>query len=191
MRLYHLFAASIIGAMMCGSADAQVRQPPAAAPAAPSQPERVETTNYDAWQVICREAGGKKNCGAVSRIVTQGSREPLIIWEIGSNEQGRPITIIRAPVGLAIRKDNQTIGGGIMIQNGIELKFGNGQARRLSFVSCNPQRCIAEAGIDDAFVKEATANTTATITAYALGGQAVPFEISIKGIDKAITLTRK
>ncbi len=71
------------------------------------------------------------------------------------------------------------------------MKFGSGQARRLSFTSCNPRRCIAEAAIDDGFVKEALANTTATLTAYTLGGQAVPFEISIKGIDKAISLTRR
>ncbi len=82
-------------------------------------------------------------------------------------------------------------GGGIMIQNGLELKFGNGAARRMSYVSCGPQQCFAEALIDDAFVKEALANTMATITVQTVSGGAIPFEFAIKGIDKAISSTRK
>jgi invasion protein IalB len=78
-----------------------------------------------------------------------------------------------------------------LVQNALELKFGNGAARRLNYVSCNPQQCAAEAPVDDAFIKDAVANSTATITVYTVSGQGVPFEVPIKGIDKAISSTRK
>jgi invasion protein IalB len=61
--------------------------------------------------------------------------------------------------------------------------------RRLSFVTCGPQQCVAEALIDEAFVKEAAANTKATITVHTAGG-VLPFELAINGIDKALTYSR-
>jgi invasion protein IalB len=83
------------------------------------------------------------------------------------------------------------MGGPLLIQNGVELKFGNGPARLVNYVWCGPRQCVAEALIDDAFVKEALANANATITVRTLGGEAIPIEVPIKGIDKAISSTRK
>jgi invasion protein IalB len=178
----------------------QAQTPPAAAtpPAAtaPSAPQHIETTVYDSWSVTCqdgaRPAAGaaKKTCMALLRVMTEDRRQVLIGWQIGTNEQGRYVTVIRVPTGLAVRKDNQTTGGGILVQNGVELKFGNGTARKLNFVSCNPQQCAAEAPVDDAFIKDVGTNTTATVTVYTVSGQGTPFEVPIKGIDKAISSTR-
>jgi invasion protein IalB len=171
--------------------ESQVRQPPAA-----SAPQRVETIKYDSWVVVCQDAIGgtaKKKCLASLRVASQSQnkRELLLNWQIGLNKDGHFVTAFQVPPGLAIKKDNQTIGGGILIQNGLELKFGKGAARRISYVSCSPQECFAEALIDDAFVKEALANSMATVTVHTAGGGTIPFEFSIKGIDKAISSTRK
>jgi invasion protein IalB len=170
------------------------RQAPAAAPAAPaapSGPQRVETTVYDSWVVTCQDNTGgttKRTCLASLRVTNQ-NRKVLLNWQIGSNQEGRYVAAIHVPSGLPVKKDNQIVGGAILIGNGVELKFGNAAARRLSYVSCNPQQCLAEAPIDDAFVREALANSKATITVYTPAG-AVPYELEIKGIDKAIQSTR-
>jgi invasion protein IalB len=172
---------------------APARQTPAAtAPAAPSEPRRVETTVYDSWVVTCQDGVGgatKRTCLASLRVVTQ-NKKVLVNWQIGSNQEGRYVTAIHVPSSLPVKKDNKVVGGPILVGNGVELKFGNAAARRLNYVSCGPQQCAAEAAIDDAFVKEALANSQATITVYSAAGT-VPYELNIKGIDKAISSTRK
>ena len=178
--------------------EAQVRQPPAAPaapPAAPSATQRVETTKYDTWVVVCQDAGGttKRTCLASLRVVSQGENKQQLIlnWQIGLNKDGHFVTAFHVPPGLAVRKDNQMVGGGILVQSGLELKFGSGQPRRVNYVSCGPQQCFAEALIDEPFIKDALANTNATVTVHTAGGGPIPFDFSIKGIDKAISLTRK
>ncbi len=169
--------------------ESQVRQP-----AASTAPQRVETIKYDSWVVVCEDSVGgpsKKSCVAKLEAVSQDRRQVLMDWQIGMNKEGHFITTFQIPPYMAIRKDNQTIGGPLLIQNGVELKFGNGSARRINYVWCGPKQCFAEALIDDAFVKEALANTKATVTVHTAGGGVVPLEVPIKGIDKAISATRK
>lgn len=173
----------------------QVRQPApaAAAPgrAAPEAPRRVETTQYDAWVVTCQDTVGgtaKKSCVANLRLVNQDSGT-VLNWQIGLNEEGHFVTAIHIPSALTFKSGDKTVGGPISIPSGIELKFGNGAVRRLNFVTCGPQQCVAEALIDEAFVREAAANTKATITIHTPGG-VIPLELAINGIDKAITYAR-
>jgi hypothetical protein len=119
------------------------------------------------------------------------NRGVILEWDIGSDPEGRWITAIYVPSGLTMKDGDKVIGSPpILISDGVELKFGNGSARRLSYVSCDPRQCLAEAAIDDAFVKEALANAKATVAVHTAGG-VVPFDLPIKGIDKAITATRK
>jgi invasion protein IalB len=113
----------------------------------------------------------------------------IVDWQIGANEENRYITAIHIPSALAVKQGDKTVGGPIMVGNGVELKFGNGGPRRLSFVTCGPKQCVAEGLIDDAFIKEASANTKATLTVYTPGA-AIPLEVAITGIDKAISSTR-
>jgi invasion protein IalB len=173
--------------------ESQVRRAPSSAPKS-SAPQRVETIKFDSWIVTCRDTVGgtaKKTCGASLKAMSQDRRELLLNWELGLNKDGHFITAIYVPPFLAIKKGDQSVGGPLLIQNGVELKFGNGPARRISYLWCGPKQCLAEALIDDAFVKDALANTMATITVHTAGGGSVPIEIPITGIDKAISLTRK
>jgi invasion protein IalB len=173
--------------------ESQLRQQAPAPPqAAPSQPTRVETTVYDAWVVTCREAGSaKKTCMGMLRVMTQDRKQTLLAWQLSINDQGRWVTSVRVPPGLATKKDNRQVGGGIALQSGLEIKFGNGQPRKLAYTSCHPQVCVAEALVDDAFIRDATNNATATITVHTVAGGGVPFELSIKGVDKAVASLRK
>lgn len=171
--------------------EAQQAGQPAPAPAAPAAPRRVETTQYDSWIVTCEETVGgttKKSCIADMRMVNQ-DRGTVLNWQIGQNPEGQFITAIHIPSALTVESGDKTVGGPISIQNGIELKFGNGAVRRLNYTTCGPQQCVAEAIIDEAFIKEATANTKATITIHTPSA-VIPFELAINGIDKAISNTR-
>ena len=184
-----------IPSMQLSQAAPQARQPaPSSAPPvrpAPEAPRRVETTQYKSWVVTCQESVGgsaKRNCLANLRLVNQ-DQATVLNWEIGPDPQGHFVTAIHTASALAVKNGDQVVVGPISIPYGIELRFGNGTVRRLSFATCGPQQCVAEGVIDDAFLKEATANTKATITVHTPNG-ALPFEIAINGIDKAITNTR-
>ena len=174
--------------------ESQLRQqPPAAAPEA-AAPQRTETIRYDSWVVICQESldgKTKMGCRAGLRVLGADRSQVLLNWQIGLNGERHFVTAFNVPTGLAIKKGNAVVGGGLNIQKGVEVKFGNGQPRRINYSSCNPRRCFAEALIDDAFVKDALANNKATVTVYAENGEAIPLEISVSGIDKAISATRK
>lgn len=172
---------------------AVAQRPTAPAPAAPAGPQRVETTMYDSWVVTCEDTivGGaaKRSCMASLRV--QSQNQMVLNWQIGFNDEGHYVTAVRLPSGLVVRNGDKTLASPpILVAKGVELKFGNGPARRLSYVSCGPQQCMAEGPIDDAFIREALPSAKATITVYTAGGT-VPFDLSIKGIDKAISFTRK
>jgi invasion protein IalB len=170
-------------------APAPSRQAPATGSAAP---QHVDTTVYDSWVVTCQDnVGGatKRSCLASLRVATQ-DKKVLLNWQIGSNQEGRYGTAVHVPSGLPVKKDNQVVVGPVLVANGVELKFGNGAARQLKYVTCGPRQCVAEAPIDDGFVKEALANSKATLTAYGPAG-ALAIDLDIKGIDKAISSTRK
>jgi invasion protein IalB len=182
-----MFAAVQLFVVQNGSA--QTARP---APAAPSAPQRTETIVYDSWTVTCQEnpsAQVKKVCLANMRVLGQ-NQQVLLNWQLGYNRDGKYVTAVHAPAGMSVKKNDQTLGGGLLITNGIELKFGNGPVRRLTYFACNPQQCFAELAIDDAFIKDALASTTATVTLSLPGAGAVPLEVPTKGIDKAISSTR-
>ena len=148
---------------------------------------------YDSWAVTCEDTsvGGavKRTCTAVLRVVNQ-NQGMVLNWQIGFNPEGRLITAIHVPSSLAVKQGDQTVNGPILLADGVELKFGNGPVRRLAYVWCGPQQCYAETPIDEAFTKEADASEKATITVHT-GGATIPFELPIKGIDKAISAARK
>jgi invasion protein IalB len=174
--------------------ESQLRQQAPAAAPAPSSPQRVETIKYDSWVVVCQDPGGsaaKKTCNASLRATNPGGRQLLLNWQIGVNKDGHYVTAFHVPPAMAVKKNDQNVGGPLLVQNGLDLKFGEGSPRRISYVWCGPQQCVAEALIDDTFVKEALANTKATVTVHTFGGGPIPIDVPIKGIDKAISSTRK
>jgi len=91
------------------------------------------------------------SCSASLRVAAQvqNQRHLLLLWELGlNNKDGRFISAFRVPPIVGIKK-----GDRIATENGVEVKFGNGQPRRINFMWCGPKQCVAEGLIDDAFVK--------------------------------------
>jgi len=169
--------------------EAQSKSPAAAAPAAPP---RTETIVYDSWTVTCHEGGTvKRSCLATLQVLDK-DRKVLLRWQIGFDKASRLTTAIDVPTGLLVTDEKtQTRSSGISIKQGVELKLGNGPVRNLAFRMCDTQRCEAPTPIDDAFLKDAGAATTATATVYTADDRAVPFVMQLKGIDKALASIRR
>jgi invasion protein IalB len=173
--------------------EAQSKNPAAAAPPTPTAPPRTETIVYDSWTVTCHEGGAvKKTCVAALQVFDKDRRLVLLKWQIGFDKTSRLTTAINIPTGLAVKDEKQQIvSGGISIKNGVSLKLGASPVRQLAFLICAQQQCEASVPMDDAFVKDLGAATTATATVHTADGRAVPFDIQLKGIDKALASVRR
>lgn len=147
-----------------------------AQPAAPSAPRRTETINYDSWVVTCTdtvEKGSSKACNGILRVIDSKSGQALFAWVIARDNEGALRTVLNTPTG-------------VLVQKGVELKFGSSQPGVVPYVACTPQQCEASIVMVDAMLRDARANEKATATIRAVDGRNINFEMSIKGIDKVL-----
>ena len=155
--------------------------------------KRTETIKYNSWVLVCRFFSGtttKKNCIASLRVVADNEQRPLLVWQIGLDKDGHFVNTFHVPSLLVIRQAGKAVRRPLLVQSGMDLKFGNGSPKRINYLWCGPKQCVAEALIDDVFAREAASNTNATITLRTGFGEVVPIEVSIRGIEKAISATK-
>lgn len=154
---------------------------PAPAPAPPSAPQRIETINYGSWTVTCRDTvdkASKKVCSGALQVVQDKTRQVLLAWIIGRDNQGTLRTVIQTPTGVQIPK-------------GLELTLGKAATRTMPYTACEPQRCEASAAFDDGMIKDAIASAEAKAMITAIDGRAITFNLQIKGIDQVFAAIGK
>jgi invasion protein IalB len=165
--------------------------PPAPAPSAqraqvsvqPLQPEqrppqlaKTEVAYYDNWQTSCQEFvnPARRQCASVLQLVQTNqqtnSATVLVTWGLAQGEQQLNATI-QTPTG-------------ILIAPGIELKIGK-TTKKLSYGRCDAQRCEAAFPVDEALSKELSAAESVELVIVAIQGNAITFNIPIKGYEKA------
>lgn len=169
---------------LAGAAAAQTgvkSAPKASTPAQPPAPTRVETFAYDSWTVRCEELlTGKPNrrCSATLVLVDEKSRAGLLAWVIGKDAEGKSVTAVQTPTGVAVGK-------------GVDFDFGNKTIYKVPYVACDQQHCDASGPIDDAFLKALSgAGQEAKATITAKDGRAIQFKLKILGVDKALAALR-
>jgi invasion protein IalB len=149
-------------------------QTPAPAPAPPT-PQRTEIVRFDNWTVTCLEyadGAAKKACSAQLQLHQTNTNQVVLAWTISINETKQFVTMLQTPTGVAIGP-------------GIELQPEKAGKRKLTYESCEPNRCTSTVTMDAALLREVTAAPNAQVVIYALNGQSVQFNIPIKGFDKA------
>jgi invasion protein IalB len=146
---------------------------------ATSPSQRFERIVQDGWLINCAMANGKKTCSAVHQVLGKEQRQVVFAWAVGRNAQGAPAMIFRTPTG-------------VQIQNGVEFKLGNAPARKIDYIMCNPQSCMAAMPVNDGVVREAMSalNGNAVATVTGADGRAVDFTMPVKGIDKVLAAIR-
>ncbi len=151
---------------------------PAVAPA-PVAPQRTETSVQDSWTVMCQEMPGasKKTCSATLQVIDGEKKQVLFGWVIGKTPEGALTAVFQTPTG-------------ILVQRGVELKIGEGAARKINFVACTSLRCEAATALDDALIKEASLTPNVAATIYLVDGRSVNYKMNIKGFDKAVAAVR-
>jgi invasion protein IalB len=146
---------------------------------ATSPSQRFERIVQDGWVINCAIANGKKTCNAVHQVLGKEQRQVVFAWAVSRNAQGAPAMIFRTPTG-------------VQIQNGVEFKLGNAPARKIDYIMCNTQSCMAAMPVNDGVVREAMGalNGNAVATVTGADGRAVSFTMPVKGIDKVLAAVR-
>ena len=160
----------------------EAEQPAAQAAPAPAAPAvRTETATYDQWTAVCQtspEAGVKRNCSAVLKVVDPNRHQVVLAWVLARTPDGKVATVIQAPTG-------------VQVQRGLTLKLGDaGPARTMPFASCEPQNCEVDQVLDEAAQRELEAAPQAVATIVAKDGRGIQFTMPLKGVDKALAAVR-
>jgi invasion protein IalB len=175
-----------VGTLSSSSQPQQQAQAPARpaqqAPAQPQAPTIQWRTvgTFGSWEARCTTPPGRTTqlCTAVLQVINNQNKNVLMSWIVGPDDKGALQSIFQTPTG-------------VMIANGIDVKLGNAAVRKISFQACGPQQCTAAGPMNDAFIKEITANERANVTLTAANGQAMNFGIPVAGFDKAIAAIKK
>ncbi|WP_342362962.1 invasion associated locus B family protein [Terrarubrum flagellatum] len=185
-------------ALFCAASPGLAQQPQQPRPAAPQRPApaqpapsapapststRTEILTFDNWTVTCRdgkEPTDKRLCAAELQITQPSNNSNVVVfaWQIGFNNAGALVSVLRFPPGL-------------LLAPGVELKLSGKEPRKLPFTTCEPNRCDAATLMDDALIREIAATEQAEATIYASDGRGLKFTIQPKGFQQALAALRK
>ena len=152
-----LVAAGVAGIMASGvmAANAQQQQPPDGWYKACTKQEEVDICNVQ--NIVIAESG---------QLITAVS---LLTLEGQVNQRVFQVTV---PSGRAIPP-------------GIGMQIDGGQTRQLEYVVCLPDRCIAEAPLDDDVVNSFKRGQALTLTSVNFQNQQSPVQVSLAGFTAA------
>jgi invasion protein IalB len=171
----HLGEDSRVQAPPTKSAQAPATPAQTAAPAPPRIPTRTEILNFENWAVTCSEfADGPRarQCSALLQILQQNTNQTVFTWTIAMDERKQLVAIMQTPTG-------------VVIPPGVELRVGKFPPQKIPFASCDTGRCVATAPMDANLLREMTKSPTAEAVIQGSQGNAVQFNIQLKGFDKA------
>jgi len=157
------------------SAQAPATPAQTGAPAPPRMPTRTEILNFENWAVTCNEfADGPraKQCSALLQILQQNTNQTVFTWTIAMDEHKQLVAVMQTPTG-------------VVIAPGVELRVGKFPPQKIPFASCDTGRCIATAPMDANLLREMTKSPTAEAVIQGSQGNAVQFNIQLKGFDRA------
>jgi invasion protein IalB len=145
-----------------------------AAQAPPQIPTRTEILNFENWAVTCNEFADPraKRCSALLQILQPNTNQVVFTWTVAMDERKQLVAVMQTPTG-------------VVISPGVELRVGKSPAQKIPFASCETGRCVATATVDANLLREMTTSPTAEAVIQGLGGNAVQFNIQMKGFDRA------
>ncbi|MBN9075537.1 MAG: invasion-associated locus B family protein [Rhizobiales bacterium 65-79] len=139
---------------------------PADAQNAPNQPPR-------GWFKACSKQQDVDICNV----------QNIVMADTGQLMTGVSLIDIKGKVN---RKVFQvTVPTGRMIPPGISLQIDGGKAQKLDYVICFPDRCVAEAQLNDTLVASFKKGQKLTLTSINFQNQPNPLDISLAGFTDA------
>jgi len=160
-------AAGVIGittlGMMAGSASAQ------AAPAAPAAGKPVETQ----WFKVCTKQADNNICNTQFTLVAD------------TRQLVTAINLIDVKGKVNQRVLQAVVPTGRVIPAGVQLQIDKAAPQAMGYSVCFPDRCIAEAQLNDTVIAAMKKGTTLTVTSVNFQRQPNPIKITLSGFSKA------
>ena len=154
---------------------------PAAPAAAGPRLLRSETTTHDFWTVGCDHfaAGPTPRCAARMPVLKPGNaRQVLVVASVSKGPNDQWFFNLHIPPN-------------IVIQPGVEIRFGDKPARKLALQSCEPALCTASTPLDPALRAELTGAQKATAVWTSIAAGEVKADFPLKGAAPALTALLK
>jgi invasion protein IalB len=158
-----------------GTTVAEAPQPAAAPQAAGSPLGTLAGEPMGDWLLNCSTSPqtSVKRCSIMQQLSDQKSKSVVFAWLIGDDGKGNLVGVWQTPTG-------------VLINRGVVLDVGTDKPIAVPFTACITGHCEAVATLAPDFVETLIKAEKATATIFAVSGQGLTFNLSVKGLSDGI-----
>jgi len=162
-------------------------KPAAAAPAAPAATATTppaataanQGTSYGDWRYICPAAvTGGPGCTIMQQLTDNKSGAVVVLWRITRLADGTLVSDWQTPTG-------------ILVNRGFTITGAAAKPVAIPYSACTPNNCAAVVNFAPDFVAALAKTDKVSGTIFALNGQGVTFNFSVKGLPDALVALQK
>jgi invasion protein IalB len=163
-----------------GTTVAEAPQPAAAPQAVGSPPGKLPGESMGDWLFNCSTSPqtSVKRCSIMQQLSDQKSKSVVFAWLIGDDGKGNLVGVWQTPTG-------------VLINRGVLLDVGTDKPIAVPFTACITGHCEAVANLAPDFVETLIKAEKATATIFAVSGQGLTFNLSVKGLSDGIAALKK
>lgn len=173
LRISGLLIALIAASSQAGAVRAQSEEEQPPAKAALSTNVKRITQQIGDWTLDCTErAGDRKRCKMIQKVGTSKSKQIILSWLIGRDNEGREVMSFQTPTGM-------------LLKPGVAFAVDDRGLLQVEFRTCTPQFCEAVSELTDDTVAAMKAGGKATLTLTPLNAKPVALNMSLKGFTAA------
>ncbi|ALE03799.1 invasion associated locus B family protein [Bartonella ancashensis] len=128
------------------------------------------------WYKICDKQGDNDICNTMNTVISN-TGQPLTsvnLVDIKGGKQNEKRIGIQVPTGR-------------FLPEGVHIQVGDNFSKKIPYIICNAQSCIANDILDDKLISAMRAGSKMTITTVNFRGSANPIEFSLNGFTAAYT----
>ncbi len=127
------------------------------------------------WTLDCTERpGDRKRCKMLQKVGTAKSKQVILTWLIGRDNEGREVMSFQTPTGM-------------LLKPGVRLDVDDANLLQVEYRTCTPKFCEAVAELTGETVDALKAGKKATLTLTPLNAKAAALAVSLKGFTAAYT----
>jgi invasion protein IalB len=162
------------------AAPPQAAAPQAAPEASAAPPGKLVGEPIGDWLFNCSASPktSVKRCSIRQQLSDQKSKSVVFAWLIGDDGKGNLVGVWQTPTG-------------VLINRGVLLDVGTDKPIAVPFTACITGHCEAVANLAPDFVETLIKAEKATATIFAVSGQGLTFNLSVKGLSDGIAALKK
>jgi len=138
--------------------------------------EGLEHEKHGAWETRCETPPGaeRRQCYLVETAMAD-DRPNVVLIIIALSTADRKSRLLRVIAPL-----------GVLLPQGMQMRFGDQAVGTANFIRCLPNGCIAEAEINDRLLATIEAAKTAVFTIYETPEEPIPVLVPVDGFKEAM-----